>query len=128
MCQLEILFNHHTAATASPRDIRATVVNSTAITVQWNDLEQCRDANTMYRVRFLGQPRETLCRNIDPDVSIEVPGQFDMSGRTTVTVTPFTDYFIQVAAVNEEGNVGVYSSAVTETTPEGGEYRGCFVW
>ena len=106
----------------------ATVVNSTAITVQWDRLDRCSDANgniTMYRVQFLGQLRETLCRNIDPDVSIDVPGQYNMGGQITVSVTPFTDYSIQVAAVNEEGEVGVYSSAVTRTTPEGGEAAAC---
>ena len=106
----------------------ATVVNSTAITVQWDRLQRCRDANgliTMYRVRFLVQPRETLCRNIDPDVSTDVPGQYNTNGRTTVTVTPFTVYSIQVAAVNEEGDVGVYSDPVTERTPEGGEAAVC---
>ena len=73
----------------------------------------------------MGQPIETLCRNIDLDVSIDVPGQYFMGGQTTVTVTPFTEYSIQVAAVNEEGEVGVYSSAVTRTTPEGGEAAAC---
>ena len=115
-------------ATAAPRNVAAIVINSTAITVQWDHLYRCRDANgniTMYRVQFQGQPRETLCRNIDANVSIEVSRRNNTSGQTTVTVTPFIDYSIQVAAVNEEGDVGVYSSAVTRTTPEGGEAAAC---
>ena len=92
-------------------------------------MEQCRDANgliTMYKIQFQGQPSGTLCRNIDANVNIEVPGQYDMSGQTTVTVTPFTDYSIQVAAVNEEGDVGMYSEPpVTRTTPEGSESAAC---
>ena len=43
-----------------------------------------------------------------------------MDAMTPLTgLTPFTSYSIQVAAVNEEGNVGLYSEPVTRRTLEG---------
>ena len=36
-------------------------------------------------------------------------------------LTPFTNYSIQIAAVNEQGDVGPYSDSIREHTEEDGE-------
>ena len=42
--------------------------------------------------------------------------------QTTLTgLTPFTNYSIRVAGVNEEGDIGVYSDPITEQTEESSE-------
>ena len=45
--------------------------------------------------------------------SVEVPGTWNSNSNVSLTgLTPSTTYDIQVAAVNEKGDVGVYSEAV----------------
>ena len=39
-----------------------------------------------------------------------------------IGLTPFTNYSIQVAAVNEEGDVGLYSDPITRLTQERSRY------
>ena len=82
-------------------------MNSTVITVQWNGLNPCRHVNGLivfYRVQYT---------EVDSGViqSKDEPGEWDvMNAETSLTgLTPLTSYSIQVAAVNEEGDVGVYS-------------------
>ena len=47
----------------------------------------------------------------------EVTGNWSSGGETDLTgLTPSTKYTIAVAAVNDEGTVGLYSDSVTDTT------------
>ena len=57
--------------------------------------------------------------------SVVVPGVWNMDGQqvTLNGLNPFTTYSIQVAAVNEEGDVGVFSEPVTGQTNETSETR-----
>ena len=53
--------------------------------------------------------------------SKDEPGEWNvMNAETSLTgLTPSTSYSIQVAAINEEGNVGLYSDPLTrQTQPE----------
>ena len=94
-------------ATVAPRSVTATVVSSTVITVQWDGLDPCRHANgliVLYRVQYTEVASGVV-------QSKDVAGEWNvMNAETSLTgLTPFTSYSIQVAAVNEEDNVGLYS-------------------
>ena len=96
-----------------------TVVSSTIISVRWDGLDPCRHVNghiVLYRVRYT---------EVDSGVvqSIDEAGEWDiMDAETSLTgLTPFTSYSIQIAAVNEEGDVGLYSDHVIRQTEEDSE-------
>ena len=56
--------------------------------------------------------------------SVDVAGERNVvDAETSLTgLIPFTDYSIQVAAVNEEGDVGLYSHPLTRQTEEDSEF------
>ena len=92
-----------------PANVMATVVNSFSITVQWNaPSNPCRAINgliTSYSIRYTIQP------NGIPETTLQ-------SDITLTELTPFTEYSIKVAAVNENGDVGVYSEPEVVMTDE----------
>ena len=97
----------------------ATFVSSTVITVQWDGPILCRHVNgriVLYRVQYT----EVASGVVN---SINVTGEWNvMDAETSLTgLTPFTDYSIQLAAVNEEGEVGVYSDPLVRRTDEDSE-------
>ena len=101
-----------TGAAIPPRSVMATVDSSTEISVEWNSIgAPCRARNgliTSYRVQYavlysMVQTTQT------EDLEITLTG-----------LTPFTNYSIEVAAVNEEGDVGVYSEPQYAVTEEDG--------
>ena len=105
-------------AAESPSSPSAINHTSTTITLQWSGLQTCRLVNGVivkYRVQYAAQPSGSVqstdqsvdCRNITEMVLTEL--------------TPFTTYSIQVAAINEEGDVGMYSGPISEMTNEYGE-------
>ena len=101
-----------TGAAIPPANVRGTAVNSTAITVQWNaPSSSCRAINgriTSYSIRYTIQP------NGIPQTILQSDGlEITLTG-----LTPFTEYSIEVAAVNENGDVGVYSIPELVMTPE----------
>ena len=113
-------------------NVRAAALNSTAVVVQWDRMEPCIDVNGIiikYRIQYQAQPSNAECINSDVSVDnmiIVILGEYDMNGEAAVTgLTPFTVYSIQVAAVNEEGDVGVYSEPQHAQTPEDGEAAVC---
>ena len=93
----------------------ATVVNSTVISVQWDGLTPCRLVNSLivkYRVQYTPE-------SIGEVQSTDESGDWDDGGQTSLTgLTPFTTYSIQVAAVNEQNDVGPYSDPITVQTEE----------
>ena len=99
-----------TGAVEPPSNVMATVENSFSITVQWNAPSNlCSAMNgliTSYSIRYTIQP------NGIPQTPLQRDGL-----EITLTVTPFTEYSIEVAAVNENGDVGVYSVAASVVTP-----------
>ena len=118
-----------TGAAAAPANVGAMVINSTSITVQWERLSPpCRDINgiiTMYKIEYQAQPSDARCKNFAIDfknLTTMVPGVYNRGGETTLSgLMAFTTYSIQVAAVNEQGDVGVFSEPVTRTTSEDSE-------
>ena len=88
-------------------------MNSTAISVQWDGLTPCRHVNglVLYRVQYIDVDSNTV-------QSKDVAREWNvMNAKTSLTgLTPSTSYSIQVAAVNEEGDVGLYSDPLTKQT------------
>ena len=101
-----------TGAAIPPANVMATVENSFSITVQWNAPSSlCSAMNgliTSYSIRY------TIQSNGIP----QTPLQRDGLEITLTGLTPFTEYSIEVAAVNENGDVGVYSEPEVVMTPE----------
>ena len=105
---------HSAGATVAPRNVTATVVSTTEISVQWDDLTPCRHVNgliELYRVQYTEVASGVV-------QSKDVVGDWNIiNAETSLTgLAPFTSYSIQVAAVNEEGDVGLYSDPITRQT------------
>ena len=103
-----------TGATVAPRNVVATVVNSTVISVQWDRLDPCRHVNGRIHL-FRIQYAEVASGVVQ---SKDEAGVWDVDNQVTslTGLTPSTNYSIQVAAVNEEGDVGLYSGPLTRQT------------
>ena len=106
----------NTGSAAAPGNVSATALSSTVISVQWSGLSPCRLVNGLivkYRVQYRAQSGGMV-------ESKEVAGNWSSGAETELTgLTPSTYYSIEVAAVNEEGDVGVYSHPVTVRTLPG---------
>ena len=100
--------------------VRATAESSTSITVQWDRIARCRDINGLivsYAVRYQSLPG-------GGEETAMVPGVWNMGGVATLTgLTPFTNYSIEVAAVNNQSDVGEFSEPVMTRTNEDSESR-----
>ena len=99
-----------------PRNLTAKVVNSTVISVQWDGLTPCSQVNGLiveYRVQYTAESSGVV-------QSIDVAGEWNViRAQTSLTgLTPYTNYSIQVAAVNEQGDVGLYSDLIVTQTLE----------
>ena len=104
-----------TGAREAPGDVRAEAESPTEISLQWSGLSNCRLVNgpiTQYRVQFTASGRAEIVDQVLGD------GEDWMSGgRVTLTgLTSLTNYSISVAAVNENGDVGLYSDPLTVLT------------
>ena len=104
----------YVGATVAPRSVTATVVSSTVISVQWDGLDPCRHVNgliVLYRVQYTEVASGVV-------QSKDEAGEWNvMNAETSLTgLTPSTSYSIQVAAVNEEGDVGLYSDPLIRRT------------
>ena len=89
-------------------------MSSTVISVQWDGLTPCRHVNgliVLYRVQYTEVASGVV-------QSKDVAGEWNvMNAETSLTgLTPSTSYSIQVAAVNEEGDVGLYSDPLIVQT------------
>ena len=107
-----------TGAAVAPSNVRASAESSTVISVQWDGLTPCRLVNGLivkYRVQYTAQP-DGMTQSIDQAIA---RGDYKTAAETSLTgLTPFTNHTIRVAAVNEEGDVGIYSDPMTEQTLE----------
>ena len=99
----------HTAPSAAPTNVDVSVINSTALTVQWEAVP-CIEQNgdiTGYTARILESGEMERVEDVGDDVN-EV---------TISELTPSTTYSFQVAAVNSEGT-GPYSDLIIIDTPD----------
>ena len=99
-------------AAAPPSDVVVSVQSSKSILVQWGPIENCRDRNgniVGYHVRYQASDGSVETEVVSGVVS--AGGQVLLEG-----LTPFTDYSIQVAAVNNQSDVGVFSAVVSSKT------------
>ena len=104
-----------TGARETPGDVTAEAESSTDISVQWSGLSNCILVNgqiTQYRVQY-----ETCSTTETRDYTLGDSKDWNSEGGVTLTgLTPSTNYSILVAAVNENGDVGLYSDPVTTMT------------
>ena len=107
-----------TEAAVAPSNVTANGSSPTAILVEWEGLTQCRLVNghiVGYRVQYGVQSGGLV-------LTKAVTGNWSSGGKTDLTgLTPSTKYTIAVAAVNEEGTVGLYSDPVIVETESAGE-------
>ena len=100
-------------ASTAPMGVTVLALNSTAVFVQWGRIKICRTANGLivkYRVQYRAGPNGTVQtgdRSSGGDISI-------------AGLSPFTAYYVQVAAVNEKGDVGLFSNPKAVQTREDG--------
>ena len=110
-----------TDSTADLVNFRATAQSSSSISVQWDGLTPCENVNgliVVYRVEYRALPSgpvQTLNHSVQAEMwntSVEV----SLTG-----LTPFTDYSIQAAPVNDQSQVGNNSGPVVTQTKEDSE-------
>ena len=113
----------------SPTDSTAVLVNfratepqsSSFIPVQWDRLDPCKDVNgriVEFRVQYRALPSGPV-QTVSPAVQ---PEWWNRSLQISLTgLTPFTNYSIQVAPVNNQSQVGSYSGPVVTQTQEDSE-------
>ena len=107
--------------TAALLDFRATAQSSSSISVQWDRLTPCRDVNGLiveFRVQYRALPSgpvQTLPHYVQSEMW-NMPMQVSLTG-----LTPFTNYSIQAAPINDQSQVGSYSGPVVTQTEEDGE-------
>ena len=118
MCSLNFVYISRIDSTAALDNFRATAQNSSSISVQWNGLTPCRDINGLivkYRVQY-------RALSSDPVQGVIVFGVWNMPVEVSLTgLTPFTNYSIQAAPVNDQSQVGSYSDPVITQTEEDSE-------
>ena len=105
----------YTGSSAPPRNVRVRAQSSTSVFLSWNPITNCGDINgniTGWLVRYSDLNNYTRL----------IPGSNQESGNTTLVGLLFhTSYWIQVAAVNSDGHIGVFSEPIMATTTENGK-------
>ena len=100
------------APSGGPQSLRGVETTSTDVTIAW-DAVNCIERNsniTGYVVRFT--PPSTSGND-----GVMVAGTGDAGGMVTIDgLTPSTQYSIQVAAVNSDDRVGVFSTILNVQT------------
>ena len=108
-------------------NIRIGELNPTSVLVQWSILRPCSDSSNgsesenvlptaTFRVQY------TVVSS-DEVQSEDITGEWNgIEAETTLTgLTPYTNYSIQIATVNEDGDVGPYSYPIQIQTNEDGK-------
>ena len=105
----------YTGPEEAPGNVRAEAVSSTEISVQWNGISTCRLVNGLivsYRVQFtVNDTTDTRDRELRDGEDWSSGGDILLTG-----LSPLTNYSIEVAAVNENGDVGLYSDPIITLT------------
>ena len=102
-------------------NFRATAQSSSSISVQWDRLTPCENINSLiveFRVQYRALPSgpvQTLPHSVQPEM-------WNMLVEVSLTgLTPFTNYSIKAAPVNDRSQVGSYSGPVVTQTEEDSE-------
>ena len=117
------LFNSNLGAAESPQYVHITKIQSSSIAVKWHGFSKCRYANgpiASFRVQYYAVPSGKL---ITTDRKVDFT-RYEYSEGATIWLsglTPYTNYSIQVAAVNILGHIGPYSDPITVQTAEDSE-------
>ena len=86
----------------------------TVISVKWNGLDPCKNVNgliVLYRVQYTEVASGVVrCKDVAGEWNV-TEAEISLTG-----LTPSTNYSIQVAAVNKEGDVGLYSDPLIRQT------------
>ena len=111
-----------TGAAEAPRDVRTqSECFSQVIVLQWSGLSNCRLVNghiTQYRVLYTATSDD---QSQSKDYTLGDDQNWMSGGQITLTgLSSFTNYSISVAAVNENGDVGLYSESVITKTHQCG--------
>ena len=122
------MWNAPVGAGESPPNVRVTDVHSSNLTIEWDGFSKCRFINgriTKYKVLYSAKPNGTIqsaYKNKD------IYHTWD-TGRiiSLVGLSPYTNYSIQVAAVNILENEGKYSDPIRAQTAEDGTYMALHV-
>ena len=114
-----ILFmSHHTGSSVLPVNISVDSVSQTAISVQWNILMACssstKDIVIRCRVQYYDTSGEVEAIDVIGELSEEMIEIF-LNG-----LTPYTNYSIQIAIVDEQGVAGAFTHPITMETKEDG--------
>ena len=108
-------------STAVLGNFRVRAQSSSSISVQWDRLTPCRDINGLiveFRVQYRALPSgpvQTLSHFAQHDMW-NMPVEVSLTG-----LSPFTNYSIQAAPVNNQSQVGSFSDTVTTQTEEDSE-------
>ena len=95
-----------------PVNVHSNFSSPTVISVKWDLLRACSpvsDLKVTYRVKYTAESSGEVEELSATRVKASLTG-----------LTPFTNYSIQIATVNEHGVVGLYSYPITIQTPEDG--------
>ena len=99
----------------APGNVVAEPEGPTEISVQWSGLSTCRLVNgaiAKYRVQYrVTGGNESRLEDVEADSDWREGGSVALT-----ELTPLTIYSISVAAVNENGDVGVFSDPVVTVT------------
>ena len=98
--------------------VEGEIVSPTAILVKWSIVRACSEGDGMvvkYRVHFTAESSGEV-QHIDRTEELSVT----KLEATLTGLSPYTNYSIQIATVNEHGVVGLYSFPITIQTPEDG--------
>ncbi|CAI8032674.1 Receptor-type tyrosine-protein phosphatase F, partial [Geodia barretti] len=103
-----------------PWDVTVLALNSTAVFVQWGRIKICRTANGLivkYRVQYRAGPNGTV-------QTVDKPGDRSSGGDISIAgLSPFTAYYVQVAAVNEK-----VPGPVASLTAIPSFFKICYTW
>ena len=103
-----------------PENVSIKAVQMSTITIIWDGLSLCRHVNGRideFRVRYSAEPNGTA-HMADVDVNFRKYIPAYGANITLTGLSPYTNYSIQVAAVNLGGHVGVYSDPILAQTAE----------
>ena len=95
--------------------VKVEFVSTMAILVKWSIVRACSEDDGMvvkYRVQYTAESSGEV-QSIDRTEETKL--EASLTG-----LTPYTNYSIQIATVNEHGVVGLYSYPITIQTPEDG--------